>query len=195
VVSALPNWVDVVIVLIVGAMAYRGFARGVVAEFLHAIGAVSITALTVNYAGLVSEWLRPWISFDPTVAACLVFWSVFLIFLLVIHVLIRRLADVIKWEPVHWLTQGAGMLLGAVRGVWWAGFITVVVASSGFVWLRKSVEERSQLGPRFVNLARATIEQVADRFPGASSQSQALVPPIKPGAKPVRTTQPVGGTL
>ena len=174
-----PNWVDLIIVILLVRGCYSGFGRGLWAELLSLVGAVSAVVLTINYSRVVMDWLRPWIPWNPMVAQFLMFWGVFLIAVLAIHVLLRRVAEVIKWERFHWLPQGAGFLLGGLRGLWWSGFVLVALASSGFVYLQESVEQRSVSGPRLLPIARNVLDQVTERFPGAQYRGNPLVPAAK----------------
>ena len=175
-----PNWVDLIIVILVLRGCYVGFSRGLLTELVHCIGAVCVTALSVNYAGFLAHWLTPWIAWaNPAIATSLLFWVLFLLALFAVHRIIRALATVIKWERVHWFLQGIGVVLGGLRGLWWAGFVLLVLVSSGVGYLKDSVEERSVVGPRLGTIARETLERVADQFPGAAHRGNTLVPPIK----------------
>ena len=175
-----PNWVDLVIVTIIFKTCYNGFVRGIFAEVLNLIGAVSVTAITMNFAGVVAAWLQPWIASAPHVVAFIGFWAVFLALLVAVHVIVRRVTEVVKWERLHWCIQGIGLFLGGVRGLWWAGFLLVVLVSSGVPFLAAGVEKESVLGPRLVAVAQVSLERVADRFPGAAHRPVTLVPPLQP---------------
>lgn len=178
-----PNWVDLVIVTILLRTSYNGFGRGLLSEILSLVGAVGATVLTINYAHRVTQWVSPWIWFSQTVAGFVVFLGLFLILIFVVHVVMRRVTDVIKWERLHWAVQGLGLMIGALRGLWWSGVILTVLTSSGVVYLQESVEKRSVLGPRLAHIARANLAQVADRFPGAALRGPVLIPPLKPTAR------------
>jgi len=95
----------------------------------------------------------------------------------------KRLTEVIKWERLHWAIQGLGLMLGALRGLWWSGMILVVLTASGITYLQESVEQRSVLGSHFAQVARESIQRIADRFPGASLRGPVLVPPLRPTAR------------
>ncbi len=178
--SVWPNWVDLVIVTVIFRACYVGFARGLVAEFFQCIGAVCVTCLTVNYAKFLTAWLRPWIVWaDPTIAAFVIFWLLFLALILLVRQLLKLLRAVVKWERVHWFIQGVAIVLGGLRGLWWAGFLMIVFVSSGFVYLQASVEERSVLGPRLLGISREYLERTANQFPGAVHRSKTFVPPLK----------------
>ena len=175
-----PNWVDLIVITLLVRGCYIGFARGLLTELLYLSGAVCVTVLTVNYAQMVTDWLKPWLSWvNPTLATSIVFWLLFLITLFMVHQLIKALTSLMKWEQVNWFLQGIGVGLGGFRGLWWSGFLLIVLVSSGVTYLQASVEERSVLGPRLATLSRETLERVADRFPGAEHRAKVLVPPIK----------------
>ena len=178
--TILPNWVDLIVVTVFLIACYNGFGRGLVVELLILLGAISVTALTINYSGLAARWVQSYWSAQPMLTAVLVFWGLFLILVVAMRFLLRTLTSAIKWERLHWSIQGIGLLLGGLRGLWWVGFILIALSSSGVPYLQQSVEERSVLGPRLLAAARVSLKQVADVFPGAEFQSAALIPPLQP---------------
>ena len=178
-----PNWVDLIIIILIMRMSYNGFGRGLLTEMLQLAGAVAITCLSVNYWGLVKT-LQPLTILAPHTAAVVAFWTLFLTLIVVVHAVIRRLTDLIKWERLHWLIQGIGLFFGGARGLWWAGFIVIILSSSGLVPVQQSVEERSVFGPHLLPLSRKTLEEAADHFPGTQYRiAGTLVPPIQPASK------------
>ena len=175
-----PNWVDLIVITIIFRTCYSGFGRGLLAELLNLAGAVSVTALSVNYGGLVTSTVRPWVPWvDSTIAEFVIFWALFFGLLFVGHKIIKFVTGFIKWERLHWFIQGIGIALGALRGLWWSGFILFVFASSGLTYLKASVEERSIVGPRLLGLSRESLERVTDTFPGVEHRGNPLVPPVK----------------
>ena len=176
-----PNWIDLIIVTTIWIIGYNGFGRGLLAELLNLIGAVSVTAVTVNYSSVVTSWLlRLPLWFSPSVSAVSAFWGLFLSVWWGVRLVLKRVANVIKWERFHWLFQGGGLVLGGLRGLWWSGFILLVFSSTGVPFLRASVEERSVLGPRVLHVFRTSLERVTDRFPGAQHRSVDLIPHVQP---------------
>lgn len=174
-----PNWVDLIVLTILFTASYNGFRRGLTCELLNLVGAIVVTVLTVNYFNLVFSRLRPWVgSASPILIGQVVFWGFFLMLRVGVRLTINFLTRFLKWEPVHWLLQGMGMVLGVVRGLWWAGFCLLVLSGSGVVYLRESVERRSVSGPRLVVVARDSLEWVTDRAPGVAYRTQTLVPPM-----------------
>ena len=174
-----PNWVDLVIVTIFLRACYSGFGRGLWSELLTLAGAVTATVLTVNFHETITGWLRPLLAwFGPKIGVYLAYYLLFLILIVLVHLVLRLVGDILRWERLHWSIQGLGMILGGVRGLWWAGFLLGLMASSGFAYLQQSATQDSLLGPRLEELATRAITQVANRFPGAGHRVS-LFPQVK----------------
>lgn len=174
-----PNWVDLIVVTLLIAGSYNGFGRGILAEFFNLIGAVTTTCLTVNYWSLLAKWTGPFPWLGPDFTAYLIFFTLFVTVRFVMHLIVRFCCDVVKWERLHWFVQGLGLFFGGVRGLWWAGFVLILLVGAEVPYLKASVTEQSIIGPRLVVLAKSTIEQVANMFPGAGQRTTlALVPAL-----------------
>ena len=179
-----PNWVDLIVLIFVLRGCYVGFNSGVVAEFLHALGAVAVTAGSIGYWPIVARWFQPWTGWmHPILAHIVVFWLLFLMLLFAARQLVKAMLTLVKWERLHWLLQFFAVVVGGLRGVWWAGFMLLTMTSSGVMYLQASVEERSIMGPRVTELSHQYLELVTDQLPGAVSQTETPLPPLKEAAK------------
>ncbi len=174
-----PNWVDLIIVSLFLRAVYNAFGRGLLAELLSLAGALVVTSLTINWWHALAKRLAPYLWVGAEFATFLVFLGLVLFGILAVHLVVRKVSEVIKWERLHWTIQGLGMLAGGLRGLWWAGFLCVLLAHSGFDYLQRSVKNESILGPRALELAAEHIARVADLFPGTGARGPSLVPPIR----------------
>jgi uncharacterized membrane protein required for colicin V production len=166
--------------MLVWRACYVGFGRGVFAELVNLAGAVSVTVLSVNYSVTASQWVGSVTGVPPQVSAVVGFWGFFLIAWLTVRLVRRLMAESLKWDPVPWLVHGAGLVLGGLRGLWWAGFLVLALGTSGMETLQQSVRQRSVLGPRMLQVFESSLTQAADRFPGASGRGEELIPPLEP---------------
>ena len=174
-----PNWVDLIVLILVLTRGYNGLHRGALMELLRLTGVVVVTVLVVNYASVVESWLRPWLRINAAASTVLVFWGCFFLSMFIMNRLLGYASQAITWERSHWLTQGIGLVLGTLRGLWWSGLILLVLSSSGVTYLQESVEERSLVGPGLLAISRETLEQLSDRFPGGQNRGPILIPPVK----------------
>lgn len=154
-----------------------GFGRGLLTEALQVVGVVSASSLACNGYGIAAAWISPWWPGEPATLNFLLFLVLLVGGVFVARLLVRKITDVVKWERLHWAVQGIGMLIGAVRGAWWAGLVLLTLLALGIPYLSASVNERSVIGSPFVALARTSLETVADRLPG-HAQRPALIPAI-----------------
>lgn len=176
-----PNWVDLLIVIVVFRACYVGAARGVAAEALSLIMAIGVTGMTLRYSSDVTTALSSGLPKLPGLASYLplaVFWGLFVILLFCGRMVVEWLMRWLKGERIHWLTHSLGLFLGGARGLWWSGFLLLVLMSSGIAYLQESVETRSVLGPRFLRLSHSAVERVLSQFPGTQNSSTLLIPPI-----------------
>ena len=141
-----PNWVDLLVVILILRACYIGVARGMVTEAVALIGAISITVFTLNTARAVREWDQLALWADSILKTWVLFWGLFLLLALAMRLIVKRVDELIK--RVHWSMQSVGGILGAARGLWWSGFFLIALSSSGIPALRRSVEERSLIGSR-----------------------------------------------
>lgn len=135
------------------------------------LGVVTSTTIAVNFHGLLFKQLTPWWRFDPAALDFTCFLLLLCVSLFVIHLILRKLSAILKWERIHWLIQGMGMLCGGVRGLWWAGLVVLLMLALGVPYLTASVRERSLFAPQLGKTSFEAIRSVADRFPGHVSRT------------------------
>lgn len=99
--------------------------------------------------------------------------------LILIRVVAHRLAMLIKWQSMNWMTGGLGLVLGGLRGVWWVGIALLMLQSTGWSYLGSSVSERSVFGPWVVHAVSKGLGQVTHWIPGSPSP-ELLVPSLQP---------------
>ena len=173
----LPNWFDLILVILVWRGAYGGLDRGAITELFMLAGAVCITALTFNYGPVVSDWARPWMMGDPR-ADFAIFGVLFLNLVLMTRIIYRRLAPATRFGQNKVLLHIIGLVFGAARGVWWCGVLTVVLTSTGWTYLSNSVTQRSLIGSRLTDLARKEVTRAVGYFPGSQYRRADLIPPL-----------------
>jgi uncharacterized membrane protein required for colicin V production len=143
-----------------------------VTESLQVIGLVVATAASGNIAGRIIHWSARWWRYDPRTLEVLGSAGAFLLLVLPTFLLIRRCASLLERPRVPWFLQGLGLILGSVRGLWWAAVLLIFLLSTGQPYLTRSIMERSLVGPPLVRVSRRGIQLVSDRLPGRSSRPQ-----------------------
>ena len=157
---------------------YIGFERGFLAELFHLVVVVSATVLACNFHGVVSGFVATWWQWNPSVLNCLSFLLLLGVGLFVGRLLLLALTNFLKWERLHWIVQGLGLMLGGLRGLWWAGLLLLLLLATGVPYLKDSIEERAVFGPRLASVAKDSLEFVADWYPGHAKRA-VLVPALE----------------
>ena len=151
------------------------------AEFLHLVGIVGVTILACIFHGSVSRVLAPWVvivdrgtlDFVSFLALLALGW------LIVVQFGVRALAKSFAGSQSGLSIPGLGLLVGGVRGLWWAGLALLVLLSTGVPYLARSIQERSLLSPRLVTVSRATLAQLVEWTARARADGP-LIPTLPP---------------
>ena len=134
-----PTWLDVAILVVIGAGAFRGFQRGLVREGM-AFGGLAIgLVLATEWNSQVEELLRPFVgggSFVNALAYLLVVLVVLAIATL-LTVLIQRL---MRLFLVGWLDRLGGAAFGAGQGAIVAALLLVLMVRFPIMGLDKAVK-------------------------------------------------------
>ena len=175
--TPLPNWVDLIVVIIIWRACYGGLDRGLFVELLLLASAFVVSAATLNYAGVVAGWARPWL-FNDWRSDAVVYALIFLTLLLIFHEIVRSITQRVPMQASNWIVHGGGLIVGAVRGLWWASIVLIVVAGTGIPYFRGAVRERSITGTKFFEASRQVIVQATNYFPGSENRRSDLIPPV-----------------
>ena len=167
-----PNWIDLVILILVFRGCYVGFCREWWTELLHLVGVVAVSVFTCHFYVTLVEWLSPWWRFDPYWLEIAGVGALFVIAMVLVHLGIRRFSALIPHGQTRWLGHGMGMGVGGLRGAWWAGLTMLFMLSLQQPYLMRSVAERSLLGPRLVAVSRTTLRWLVDRVPGRPPETR-----------------------
>ncbi|OGX12207.1 MAG: hypothetical protein A3I71_05715 [Omnitrophica WOR_2 bacterium RIFCSPLOWO2_02_FULL_63_16] len=134
------------------------------------VGLVAATVASGGIAGRIITWSSRWWRYDPRTLDVLCSAGAFLLVVLATCLLIRRCASWLERPRVPWFLRGLGLILGSVRGLWWAAVLLIFMLATGQPYLTRSIAERSLVGPQLVQVSRWGIRLVADRLPGRSSR-------------------------
>ncbi len=151
------------------------------AELLHLVGIVGATILACTFHGSVSRALASWVTVvGPTPLDFVSFLALLALGLTVfVQLGVRMLAKSVTGNRLAWSVQGLGLLVGGVRGLWWAGLALLVLLSTGVPYIARSIQERSMLSPRLLAVSRTTLTQFVDWAVGSRIEGP-LIPTLSP---------------
>ncbi len=133
-----PSWLDLSIVILIGAGAFRGFKRGLIREGMAFGGLAVGLILATEWNSEVAELLRPFVGggrFLNALAYLLVVLAVLGLATL-LTVLIQRLMRVFL---VGWLDRLGGVAFGAGQGAILAALLLILMIRFPVLGLDKSV--------------------------------------------------------
>jgi len=168
------NFLDIILICIVGIFLIRGFFRGLVQEILSLTAIVLAIFLASNYQHLIVPHLELYIKSEITVSALayvLIFFGTLVVFWLIAKA-IRTMLDI---SLLGWIDRAAGGIFGLLEGVL-IGLI-ILMFLHAFApkseWLSESyIAPRSQhmlqlVGDLAPNSVRNALESRGFSFPSA----------------------------
>jgi membrane protein required for colicin V production len=145
------NWLDFVLLIVIGASVASGLARGFARIIVGMAAAVLAVLLAIWFYGPAGGFLAPYVS-HVSVAHLLGFLIVFCGVLIAGALAAKLLAVMFKWVGLGWLDRLMGGALGAVRGLLFAIAIILMLMAFAKEPPPESVAE-SSIAPYVVEAA------------------------------------------
>jgi membrane protein required for colicin V production len=169
------NWLDIVVLVIVGYSTFVGLRRG----FARAVVGIAATVLGIvfgfSFYGWVATHLLGGMS-SRELAKLLGFLIVFGAFMLAGAIAGRVLANLFRWVGLSWLDHAMGAGLGFVRGI----IVVCVLVTVTLAFRPQSIEESKTL-PYVIGASNAlsilTPHEVKDKFREAQENLKKLWSP------------------
>lgn len=131
---------------------------------------MAVSVFTCRFSSVLVEQLRPWWPLRPQGLEIGGSVGLFLVLMMLVGWLVRRMAGWVADERAHWISHSAGMIVGVVRGTWWAGMMVLFMLSFQQAYLTQSITERSSLAPSLSRVARTSLQWATDRLPVSAAQ-------------------------
>lgn len=161
------NWVDWLIVIMLGLAAWRGMARGLIREVLDLVGAVAAIYLAVRFGSSTGQFLSNYFLVPPPAAGA----AGFLLVLLAVGALAGFLASflrkVIQLTPLSWADNLGGVAFGLLKSALVVMVLLSLLMAVPWPPLHGSILE-SALGPSFLKGANMVYNGLDRLLPGGA---------------------------
>jgi membrane protein required for colicin V production len=160
------NWIDLLLLVVIGASVLTGFAAGFARVGVGFIAMIVGLFCGFWFYGIVAAYVLDYVS-SPAIASLIGFFAIFSGVLIVGAIMGRILAKFFKWAGLSWLDRLLGGTFGLVRGfLIAAGMVTVLLAFSPSPPPASVVD--SKMLPYVINVsgvfAALTPRQIKDAF-------------------------------
>ena len=166
------NWLDIVYVILLLGMVYKGSRTGVGSQVLSLIGWFVLLFVSVGYYSFLSEaifgfmlqkWAKP-ISFAAIAA-----------FVFVIVKFLERIFHVMAGEELSTIEKVGGALVGGARACIFCGLIGILLLLVPVQYARDSVSVASKTGMFFVDVDARIYSWIAGAFGTAEKNKDDLL--------------------
>ena len=172
------NFIDYILILIVGLSMVLSLWRGFVREIISLIGLVAAFLLAGQFSGQAGEFISPWID-NPTVADITGFGLVFVTVMIVVGLLGALIRNLVDMAALTATDRTLGVFFGAARGTFLIALCFLVYTSyskpDAGGWLKQST-----LAPYAIELGDMLGQMIPEGYPfsrqGAASKPVAESP-------------------
>ncbi len=126
------NLFDLIVIAVVGLLAFFGLRRGLIEEAIRLIGLVLASFAGIKYYKLVAGLVKSIFSFSEGVQTVVGFIIVFLVVYLTLQIVSYLLKRFIRSLNLVWLDRAAGFVFGTFKGI---AVMTI------FVWMISAFPE------------------------------------------------------
>ncbi len=172
------NFIDYILIAIVGLSMVLSLWRGFVREMISLIGLVAAFLVASRTSGATGDFLGQWIS-NSTVADIAGFALVFIIVMILVALIgaiIRKLVDMADLTATD---RTLGVFFGATRGILLIGLCFLVYTS--YTKPTASWIKGSMLSPYAINLGDMLGRAIPESYPFSRQGSAAKAAPRKSG--------------
>ena len=144
------NWIDIIIIVILGISLISGFATGFVKEISSLIALILGVWGSIKFSSFTADKLYEWFGFTGGMGGLVAFIVTFLIIILLVHLFATAIDKVIKAASLGIVNKLLGALFSAMKTVLVLSVVFVVINAfdEHFHFMpEKTVEESSLYSP------------------------------------------------
>jgi membrane protein required for colicin V production len=161
------NFVDILILILLGVFLLKGLLRGLMKELCSLVGLIVGSLLAFRFHGPLAEMMVSAFSLPASVCVVLAFLVIFLTILLVFGLIGMLLSRYVKLLYVGGLNRVTGGIFGLVQGVLVMAVVMFGLSVSPLPDWGKLALEDSALTPPFVQLGEKVFKGSWQLFPGS----------------------------
>lgn len=161
------NFVDILILIIIGMFLLKGLLRGLMKELCSLVGLIVGSLLAFRFHGPLAEAMVSAFSLPASVCVVLAFLAIFLLTLLIFGLIGMLLSRYVKLLYVGGLNRVTGGIFGLVQGVLILAVLMFGLSVSPLPEWGKLAIDDSALSPPFVELGEKVFKGSWELFPGA----------------------------
>jgi len=159
------NFVDVLILIIIGLFLVKGLLRGLMKELCSLVGLIVGSLLAFRFHGPLAEAMVSAFKLPASVCVVLAFLAIFLTILLIFGLIGMLLSKYVKLLYVGGLNRVAGGIFGMVQGVLLLSVVMFGLSVSPLPEWGKLALKDSTLTPPFVHLGERVFRGSSKLFP------------------------------
>ena len=163
------NWLDILFVILLLGMIYKGLRTGVGGQIPSLVGAIVLLYISIGYYGFVSEAIFGFLF--QTWTKSISFLIIFAGIILLVKVF-ERLLSVVRSEDFAILERLGGALIAAFRGFVYCGIVGIFLLLVPIEMMETSVVGESKTCVFFVNFDLSIYNWIKEAIPSEDEKKK-----------------------
>ena len=165
-IAAKVNWVDVLVLILLLKISYKGFCNGFSSEVMPLIDLTAILLISLHTYVLAGQFISYFIPLPKRYADLLSMLLIAAFMIIICRALERLSVKLIKLEVVSFFDRMGGACLGILRATLTISFVLVVLVLIPVRYVESSIKDRSLTGTIFLKAGPALYDKVISILPG-----------------------------
>ncbi|MFC1537941.1 CvpA family protein [Candidatus Latescibacterota bacterium] len=124
----MPNYFDILVVIITLGLAVSGFFEGFVRGVIKLAGFIAVIVFLVLFSDTIIDIVIETVDFPPKFAIPLVFLIVFAVSSVSVYFIAEMLHKIIKLTPVRIIDSGLGSVFGLIKSFFICGILAMFLS-------------------------------------------------------------------
>lgn len=122
------NIVDLILIILLGAAAIRGFVKGFFVEFATVAAIVLGVVCAMMFSAYLQHWLTGLVSWRPATIKAASFFIIFISVLIVVHLIANALEQFVRAIALGILSRIGGAIFGVIKSAFILSFLMFLIA-------------------------------------------------------------------
>lgn len=120
---------DIIFLIPVVWLAYRGFSKGLILSLTSLVALIAGIWFSIHFSGLVAGWLRNDMGFTSSYLHIISFIMTFTATVILIHLIGKLFNKVAEWAALGIINRLLGLLFGLMRAALYLGILIFIINS------------------------------------------------------------------
>jgi len=146
------NWVDVLVLILLIRISYRGFIRGFSSEILPLLGTFLLLIISLHNYAFIGQLVSAYTPLTRPISNLIAFSILTGIVIFLFNMATKIIQKMVRVEVISFVQHAGGLILGFIRASLTISLVLIFLVLIPIRYLDSSIKDRSVLGMKFLKI-------------------------------------------